>query len=228
MPRAIRESSLQLPKRMERGPSTRQLHSSMRVTSPVVTLYSPRRREGRVSVVRAPSSRKRAEPCPRQAWASGMPTSGRVSSRNCSREREDLWGGCGDMAYLVPTGKNRAHRRNEAAWERPNAPKLKRGGHEGKRAVAGASAAPDTQLCARKMAGPLSLAAHLLGARGTTTRKTVQDLAYEAGPTRRREHPGPLLPGRKVPHMLRMSALQVCHPMLLRVLMKAYDPAGDR
>ena len=41
--------------------------------------------------------------------------------------------------------------------------KLKRGGREGKRVAAGASAAPAAQPCGRKMPGPLSLAALLLG-----------------------------------------------------------------
>ncbi len=45
----------------------------------------------------------------------------------------------------------------------PNAPKLKRGGHKGKRTAAGASAAPAAQLCGGRMPGPLSLAALLLG-----------------------------------------------------------------
>jgi len=46
----------------------------------------------------------------------------------------------------------------------PNTPKLKRGGQEGKRAAAGASAAPAAHSCDGRMPGPLSLAAHSLGA----------------------------------------------------------------
>jgi len=41
--------------------------------------------------------------------------------------------------------------------------KLKRGGHGGKGAATGQDSAPGTQFCARRMPGPLSLAAHLLG-----------------------------------------------------------------
>jgi len=35
------------------------------------------------------------------------------------------------------------------------------------------------------------------------------------------------LPGRIVPHMLRVTALQVSHPVVLVVLMKADDPARN-
>jgi hypothetical protein len=37
------------------------------------------------------------------------------------------------------------------------------------------------------------------------------------------EHPRPLLPGRIMPHVLRMPALQIGHPMPLCVLMKSDD-----
>ncbi|MDP9350454.1 MAG: hypothetical protein M3P51_02770 [Chloroflexota bacterium] len=45
-------------------------------------------------------------------------------------------------------------------WSASNAPKLKRGGQEGKRTAAGASVTPAAEFCDRKMPGPLSLAAH--------------------------------------------------------------------
>jgi len=42
----------------------------------------------------------------------------------------------------------------------PNTSKLKRGGQEGKRTATGANATSAAQLGGRRMAGPLSLAAH--------------------------------------------------------------------
>src|SRR6476659_8756786 len=41
-----------------------------------------------------------------------------------------------------------------------------------------------------------------------------------AGPACSRQHPRPHLPGRSVPHMLAVSALELGHPMPLRVLVK--------
>ncbi len=86
-PRVIRGFSLQLPNWMAPGLSTRQLHSSISVTSPCVSTTLPRLRSMRVCVVSSPSSRNMAEPNPRHAWETGIPTSGRVSAWNCSRLR---------------------------------------------------------------------------------------------------------------------------------------------
>ena len=61
------------------------------------------------------------------------------------------------LTFRMPSGAWRPFR-----WDpdRHIAPKLKRGGQRGKRTAAGWGGAPLAQLCARKMPGPLSLAAH--------------------------------------------------------------------
>jgi hypothetical protein len=44
-----------------------------------------------------------------------------------------------------------------------------------------------------------------------------------AGPSFRGQYPRPHLPGRGVPNVLGVAALELCHPMLLLVLPKADD-----
>jgi len=63
----------------------------------------------------------------------------------------------GQCAWISEVAQCTSHQHQ--TWRAPNAPKLKRRGREGKRAAARQDGAPSTQVCARKVPGPLSLAA---------------------------------------------------------------------
>lgn len=55
----------------------------------------------------------------------------------------------------------------------------------------------------------------------------MQRLSYARGPLGRDLDPRPVLPGRSVPDVLLVAALQLGHPISLFVLMKANDaPSG--
>ncbi len=72
-------SSLQLPQRTNRRPSTRQLHGIMSDISPVDSPGEPSRLAvGR----RAPNSRNSADPCPCQTCETGISIRGAVKSSN--------------------------------------------------------------------------------------------------------------------------------------------------
>ena len=55
-----------------------------------------------------------------------------------------------------------------------------------------------------------------------------QGVAEEACPADLGDHPGPVLPGRIMPHVLGVTALEVGNPVSFFVLMEADDPSLDR
>lgn len=67
-----------------------------------------------------------------------------------------------------------------------------------------------------------------MAAPGNVTGPAREARAEPAGPAFRREHPGPHLPGRRMPNVLRVATLQVGHPMPFLVLVKAHDSSLGR
>ena len=97
----------------------------------------------------------------------------------------------------------------------PNTSKLKRGGHEGKRAAARQDGARDTQFCGRRMAGPLSLAAHLLGSLGVPYASGKSPPQHEEPDSTDEQEDGVVerLVYRQISHMVEFQEMMVDHPL---------------